>query len=101
MSENQMLETIGRKQLQLETQDAAYNELMNLFAGVLTGQIDSSRVLINLSDRTWTLAPEGQRPEMPATINGVPCCVVAPEKPNPLETISNALKAEAAPITQS
>lgn len=93
MSENQLLETLGRKQLQIESQDAAYTNLLNLLAGVVTGQIDPARILINVTDRTWTVAKDGERPSMPAQINGLPLCVVAPERKSPLEMVAEAVKA--------
>lgn len=79
MDESKLYETLGRKQAQLEAQDAAYTDLLSLLAGVVGGTIDRARVLVNLTGRTWQLAPEGCRAAMPATINGQPVCVVAPE----------------------
>jgi hypothetical protein len=73
-----LYEKIGRLQLQTEKQDEAYTYLLRLTAGLVDGSIDRARVLVNLTDRTWNLAPEGQRPATPATINGLPHVVVAP-----------------------
>ncbi len=70
---------VGRKQATIETQDAAYTAILRQLAGVVSGEIDRSRVLVNLTDRTWIVCPEGERPAMPATINGLPVCVVAPD----------------------
>jgi len=80
MSES-LFAAIGRRQLAMENQDAAYTALLNLLAEVVSGTTDRSRVMINLTDRTWSVAAHGQRPAMPSTINGLPLCVVAPEPP--------------------
>lgn len=78
--EADLFEALGRKQLQLEQQDAAYSKLLGLLAGIVRGDIDRKRVLVNLTDRTWLVAEEGQSPGIPATINGLPECVVAPNE---------------------
>lgn len=83
MTESQLCEKIGRMQLAIETKDAAYTQLLNVLAGVIKGEIDTSRVMVNLTASGWTVAPDGMRPELPATINGLPVCVVAPAKPEP------------------
>jgi len=70
---------IGRKQIQLEELDQQYSRLTNVLAGVVSGAIAPSRVMVNLTDRTWTVAAPDTRPGMPATVNGLPICVVAPE----------------------
>lgn len=81
MNEAKLYETLGRKQAQLEAQDAAYNQLLGLLADVVTGFVTPDRILVNLTDRTWTLVPQGQRPGLPAQVNGLPVCVVAPPSP--------------------
>lgn len=73
-----LYEQLGRKQERIEDQDAAYGALLDLLAKVVTGEIDRSRVLVNLTDRSWSYAPPGQRPPLPATINGLPQVAVAP-----------------------
>lgn len=73
-----LYETLGRKQEALEGLDADYTALLNLLAGVVGGTIDRRRVLVNLTGRSWQLAPDGLRPATPGTINGLPVCVVAP-----------------------
>lgn len=80
MTEAKLYEVLGRKQALLDSQDEAYTDLLNLLAGIVSGQIETSRVLVNLTDRSWFLAEQGQSPGMPATINGLPICVVAPAK---------------------
>ncbi len=67
---------LGRKQLQLEEQDIAYTRVLNVLAGVLSGEIEPNRVLVNRTDRTWIVVEPGQSTGMPATINGLPVCVV-------------------------
>ena len=79
MDPEKLYAKIGRQQILIEAQDEAYNALQNLLCGILTGAIAPSRVMVNRTDRTWTVAPEGQRPPMPATINGMPVCVTAIE----------------------
>ncbi len=78
--EANLYELLGRKQAQLENQDAEYGKLLTLLAGVIGGEIDPSRVLVNLTDRTWQLALPGERYSLPATVNGLPVVVVAPQK---------------------
>ena len=69
-------ERLGRKQEQLENLDEAYTTLLKLLAGVVSGEIARSRVLVNLTERSWALVPEGQTPAHPAVINGLPEYVV-------------------------
>lgn len=85
MSESQLFEMVGRKQATIEAQDVAYQALLQVLAGVVAGSIDRTRLLVNLSDRTWVQAEPGHRPGMPAQINGLPLCIVAPEPPPPPE----------------
>lgn len=72
-----LYEQLGRKQERIEELDTAYDALLGLLAGVVEGSIDRGRVIVNLTERSWSLSPEGQRPAMPATVNGLPKCVVA------------------------
>lgn len=78
MDEQSLFARIGRMQLTAEAQDEAYARLLNLLALVVAGQIDPARVLVNLTDRKWELARPGERPALPAQVNGLPACVVAP-----------------------
>lgn len=78
--EQKLYEKIGRQHLQIEEQDAAYTNLLNLLAGIVSGEIDTSRVMVNLTSRMWQVSAEGDRPVLPATINGLPVCVVAPNE---------------------
>jgi hypothetical protein len=77
--EEKLYARIGRMQLTAEAQDEAYTALLKVLAGVVSGEIDRKRVLVNLTDRTWQTTEPGQRPALPATINGIPLCVVAPD----------------------
>lgn len=83
MSETKLYEQLGRKQSALDDLGEAYNALLRLLAGVVSGDIDRSRVLVNLTARSWAVTEPGTRPSMPAMINGQPECVVAPEECHP------------------
>lgn len=77
-----LYEQLGRKQETIEAQDAAYQALMDLLAKVVSGDIATSRLLVNLTARTWEVSAQGERPAMPATVNGQPVCIIAPEAPD-------------------
>lgn len=79
MDETALYAMLGKKQAQLEAQDAAYGSLLQLMASVVSGAVDPARLLINMTERSWMMAPPGQVPPMPATINGLPLCVTAPK----------------------
>ena len=70
------LETIGKLYSDLQAEKAFGDTLLGLVANMLRGAIDPSRVLVNLTDRTVAWEGEGQRPGLPAIINGRPDCVV-------------------------
>lgn len=70
-----LYEALGRKQAQIEHLDAQYGHLLAHFAKVINGEIETERVLINLTARSWSIAPKGESVGMPATINGIPECV--------------------------
>jgi len=89
MSEIEKLQiAVGRKQVALEELQAQTLNLLQTLADVVSGKTARSRVIVNLTAHSWDIAPEGQRPCMPATINGVPICVIAPDDP-----VQNALDA--------
>lgn len=92
---NELYAKVGRQHVQLEKQDAAFTQVLSLAAGLVNGEIDRSRVLINLTDRAWMVVPAGERPPMPATVNGLPRCVVAPETaaPEPIADVAPELLA--------
>lgn len=77
---NEALAAVGKKQVAFEKLDAEYSKLLQVLAGVVSGDIARSRVLVNLTDRTYLFVSPGCRPPMPATINGLPVCVVGPEE---------------------
>jgi predicted RecA/RadA family phage recombinase len=64
--EPKLYELLGRKQQVIEEQDAAYSALLGLLAGVVGGEVARERVTVNLTARTWAMAPDGSRPEPPA-----------------------------------
>ena len=76
-----LFEMLGRKQVELEQLNENYDAVLQLLAQVVSGEVDRRRVLVNLTERTWARAAEGERPGTPATINGLPICVVAPDEP--------------------
>lgn len=71
---------IGQQHLEIEDRKFQYAKLLELLAGVLGGQIAHSRVMVNLTDQTWELVPEGQSPAAPGTINGLPQIVVGSDQ---------------------
>ncbi len=79
-----LYEQLGRKQERVEELDAAYTALLGLLANVVSGEIDRSRVLVNLTDRQWAVSEAGTTPSTPSTINGLPRVVVAPALPEAL-----------------
>lgn len=81
MNESQLYESIGRKQAQVEQLNASYDALLSLLARVVSGEVVTSRLLVDLTNRAWLLANPGERPYPPATINGLPKCVMAQEPP--------------------
>jgi hypothetical protein len=76
---------IGRQQERIEVLDAAYNFLLEQFGKVVSGEIDRTRVLVNITERSFVIVPAGERPGLPSQINGLPVCVVA--KDDDKETI--------------
>lgn len=78
MTESEGYERIGRLSHRVEQAEAAFNAVLDTLAKVVSGEICRSRVMVDLTNRGVTWAPEGMRPETPATINGLPKCVVAP-----------------------
>jgi len=59
MNEAALFESLGRKQAQLEAQDAAYTDLLRILARVQSGDITPDRLSVDLAARRWTVAPEG------------------------------------------
>ena len=83
MNESELYGKIGQLQCANDTMKANYSRLIRVVSEIVSGECDDSRVLVNLTDETVMWAPVGERPAMPATINGVPECVVAPDRPQP------------------
>ncbi len=81
MTEAQLFEKIGRLQTANDKLNQEYDLLLSKLGGVVSGEIARTRVLVNLTDRTWEVAPEGNSPGLPASVNGLPVCVVAPPLP--------------------
>ena len=71
---------VGRKQAELENLRKKYEIIYEILAKVVSGELDRSRVLVNLTELNCTWCAIGERPALPATINGLPRCVVAPDK---------------------
>lgn len=80
MTESQLYERLGRLQMDLEKMTAQRDKILHVFAEVLSGECDASRVMIDLTNKTVVWAAPGETPSLPATINGLPVCVVAPPK---------------------
>ena len=74
---------IGEQYLTIEDRKRQYQQLLGVLAAVVKGELEVSRLFINLTDQTWSFCEQGQRPALPATINGLPVCVVAPEEGRP------------------
>lgn len=81
MTETEAFAKIGRLTCQIEQQDTAYTQLLNVLAGVVRGDITRERVLVNLTARTWEVSEPGTSPGMPSQINGLPEIAVAPPLP--------------------
>ena len=81
MENQDLYAKIGQLQMALEQREAASMQMLQWFAAVLKGELELSRVMINLTEGKIIVSPEHMRPAMPATINGLPVCVVAPEVP--------------------
>lgn len=51
-------EMLGRKVLELERLNANYDQLLQVMNWIACGEVDASRVSVDLGARTWTLAPK-------------------------------------------
>lgn len=69
---------IGRNKVAFDKLNVEYSKLLCLLADVVRGEVATSRVLVNLTDRTYLWVEAGQTPALPPTINGLPQCIVAP-----------------------
>lgn len=75
---------IGKQHLELEQRKEGHTKLLRMLASVVSGEIDRSRVLVNLTDETYSWTEPGTRPGRPATFNGMPYVVMAPDEPAPV-----------------
>lgn len=69
---------LGRLNWTIRQKDAAFAAALTLIARMLTGEVNPSRVAVNLTDGTVSVTEEGMRASAPPQINGVPQVVVAP-----------------------
>lgn len=76
MTESQLYEKIGRLQLAVDDRSQQYMALLQLLADVISGTIEASRVMVNLTDQSWIYSEAGTQPAVPPTINGLPNVVV-------------------------
>lgn len=67
---------IGRNKVTIDRLNADYNKLLSALGSVASGEVARSRVLVNLTERSWLFTPAGETPAMPTTINGLPICLV-------------------------
>lgn len=51
-----LFEALGRKQFQLDELNREYDQLLQLLANVVAGDIETSRVTVSLAERRWALA---------------------------------------------
>ncbi len=77
MNENQLYEKIGRITAAKELAEGNYEAALLCMSRMLTGEIDNSRVIVNLTDKSFNWVAPGDRPPLPPTINGLPQCVVS------------------------
>ena len=56
MNETEMFASIGRKQVELDTLNANYDQLLAVLAQVASGQVIPARVSVDLQARTWAVA---------------------------------------------
>lgn len=69
---DELYAALGRKQMALELAEANYFKALQCMAAMLTGEIDPTRVLVNLTERSFHWVGPGERPATPPTINGLP-----------------------------
>lgn len=80
MNEAQLYEMLGRRSASLEVLNAQFDLVLATLGQVVTGEMDRSRVLVDLTNRGFSVSAPGTRPAMPATINGLPNCLMAPDE---------------------
>lgn len=79
--EAKLFSKIGQLHEELDAMKTRFGKLIGVVADIVRGEISLDRVMVNLTDQQVIWSPLGERPAMPATINGLPVCVVAPDKP--------------------
>lgn len=57
MNEN-LYETIGRKQADLEALNTEYDKLLGVLSQVISGEIEAERVCVDLQARSWNVTPK-------------------------------------------
>lgn len=62
--QSKLYEKIGRLQIVIEQQDAAYSSLINVLGALVAGKIKLDDIAVNLTDRTWeiTVPPPAAQP---------------------------------------
>lgn len=56
MNELEMFASIGRKQTELDSLNANYDQLLAVLAKVASGEVIPTRVSVDLQARTWAVA---------------------------------------------
>ncbi len=61
MTEAELYERLGRMLEQCERNERGFNSLLDTLGKVVSGEIDRSRVMVNLTDKAVTWAAAGER----------------------------------------
>lgn len=75
----ELYNALGRKQLAFDSLKTAFDAVILELARLVAGETDPSRYMVNLTEGSFIRVPQGERPTLPATVNGVPNCVVCPD----------------------
>lgn len=76
MNETDILAKVGKLQIEKDNLQAGYDQVLKVLAEVVSGECDTSRILVNLTEGIYQWVVAGERPATPATINGLPHIVV-------------------------
>lgn len=68
-AEDAALAALGRKQLELDAMHVEYTKLLKMLALVVAGEVEASRVSVDLAARRWSCAPLPQD-DAPAAHDG-------------------------------
>jgi len=61
MNENEMYALVGRKQTEFDNLNIEYNRLLSVLHEVALGQIQPSRLSVDLQARSWAVSvPDGE-----------------------------------------